>query len=625
MFPLALHRTSARIVAAALLLAAGVASAQTKTFAPSVVGKPVVLEGQLEVLVEDYADGHSTLRHFLKTPHDRIELKIAGKPPQLQSGTRVRVRGQAQADMLALDGSAASIEPLTTVLPNTMGEQSIAVLLVNFSDDASQPKIVAEAQSLVFGDTSNHYLESSFGQTWFKGQTFGWYTIAMSKATCDPYQLASLADAKATQAGVNLADYQRRVYMFPANSCQWMGLGILGGTNTQAWANGVMTLQVVGHELGHNYGLYHAHSLDCDTGVYGQNCIKYNYGDAADLMGNNRTGQFNPFEKELLGWLNDGISPPITSVNTSGRYSIEPYSASTVGPKALKIPRGTDPLGNTLWFYVEYRQPIGGDSVLGNTGNLTQGVMVRTATEGDRNSSYQLDMSPDSSPGYFVDAADGALAVGQSHYDPDSGITLTLASTNGTGADIDVQFGASTCTHAAPEVWLGPNRNAPAGATVDYTLQVYNLDSIACPATTFSLAGIAPAGWTATPDATALTVKPGMYAETTLKVTSPANAALGEYKLWAATSSPDSALHTAQNPTNAWYFVVPPCTRAAPTISLTGGGTAVRAGSFVAYTLNVTNRDSATCGKTEFDLARTVPAGWTGTLHQTSVTLGPGQ
>ncbi|MFC5578013.1 Calx-beta domain-containing protein [Lysobacter niabensis] len=625
MFPLAFRRTLLRPVAAALLLAAVTASAQPTSFAPSVIGKPVVLEGQLEVLVEDYADGRTRLRHFLKTPQDRIPLEFAGKPPQLQNGTRVRVRGQAQADALALDGSAGSIEALTTVLPNTLGEQSIAVLLVNFSDDTSQPKTIAEAQTLVFGDTSNHYLESSFGQTWFKGQTFGWYTIAMSKATCDANQLASLADAQATQAGVNLAAYQRRVYMFPANSCQWAGLGTLGGTNSQAWVNGTMTMQVVGHELGHNYGLDHAHSLDCDTGVYGQNCTRYSYGDAADLMGNNRTGQFNPFQKERLGWLNDGISPPITTVATSGRYSIEPYSASTVGPKALKIPRGTDNNGKKLWFYLEYRQPIGGDSVLANTGNLTQGVMVRTATEGDSLSSYQLDMSPGSSTQPFSEMADGALAVGQSHYDGDSGVTLTLASTSSTGADIDVQFGAPTCIRAAPEVWVGGNKEASAGATLEFLVLVTNRDSIACPATSFTLTGIVPTGWTGTLGATALTVKAGMTGETTLRVTSPATAALAWHKLWVAASSPESALHTTQNVMPAYYIVVPPCTRAAPTISLTGGGTAVQAGTPIHYTLIATNRDSDTCGATTFALASSVPAGWAGTLSKANVALDPGQ
>jgi len=201
MFPLALHRISIRAVAVALLLAAGIAGAKPITFAPADTGKPVVLEGRLDVLVEDYSDGHSRQRHFLETSQGRVELTFARTPAQtLSSGARVRVNGQARGDVLALDGSTGSVEVLTTVLPNTMGEQSIAVLLVNLQDDTSQPKTLAEARNLVFGDASNHYLESSFGQTWFKGNAFGWYTLAMSKTECEPEKQSSRTRRRPRQA-----------------------------------------------------------------------------------------------------------------------------------------------------------------------------------------------------------------------------------------------------------------------------------------------------------------------------------------------------------------------------------------------------------------------------------------
>ena len=66
------------------------------------------------------------------------------------------------------------------------------------------------------------------------------------------------------------------------------------------------------------------------------------------------------------------------------------------------------------------------------------------------------------------------------------------------------------------------------------------------------------------------------------------------------------------------------CTRSAPAITLTGPTTAVAAGTRVSYTLKLTNRDSSGCANTAFNLARTVPSGWTGTLSATSVTLAPG-
>ena len=66
------------------------------------------------------------------------------------------------------------------------------------------------------------------------------------------------------------------------------------------------------------------------------------------------------------------------------------------------------------------------------------------------------------------------------------------------------------------------------------------------------------------------------------------------------------------------------CTRAAPAISLTGPTASVAAGTLVSYTLSLTNKDNSSCSNTNFNLARTVPTGWTGTLSASSVTLAPG-
>ena len=423
-------RHARRSTAALLIsvLAAG-ASFAAIAAAPVGTGKPVALEGELDVLVEDHADGHSVTHHFLKTARGRVELKLDRKAPNLQSGTRVRVRGQLQGAVLALDGAdTGSIETLAMTLPNTMGEQKVAVILVNFQDNTTQPITPAAAGTLVLDTTSKHYMESSFGQTWFSGQTFGWYTVPLSKTSCDYYLIAAEADKAAAAAGVNLAAFNRKVYMFPTNSsCGWAGMGNVGGSSTKAWINGQFNLKTVGHEIGHNYGLRHAHGLDCDVSAFGNTCSSLAYGDAADLMGNQRTGHFSPFAKEQLGWLNDGVSPAIHTASSSGRYSIEPYSSSSVGPKAIKVPRGVDSLGRKTWYYLEYRQLVGGDTVL-NSGNLTTGLVVRTATEGDGDSSYQIDMSPASSTYSNVELTDGALALGQTYTDARVKLTFATAS-----------------------------------------------------------------------------------------------------------------------------------------------------------------------------------------------------
>jgi hypothetical protein len=80
--------------------------------------------------------------------------------------------------------------------------------------------------------------------------------------------------------------------------------------------------------------------------------------------------------------------------------------------------------------------------------------------------------------------------------------------------------------------------------------------------------------------------------------------------------------HTA---TAATVQVSVTCTPAAPTVSLTPSILAGRAGSALSYTALVTNRNSAACAASSFQLAVTVPNGWSATLGSTTMPLGPGQ
>lgn len=56
-----------------------------------------VLEGHLEVLIED-SDRGSRRLHFLISNDGRVPLRFIVDPPNLTTGTRVRVRGLWEAD-----------------------------------------------------------------------------------------------------------------------------------------------------------------------------------------------------------------------------------------------------------------------------------------------------------------------------------------------------------------------------------------------------------------------------------------------------------------------------------------------------------------------------------------------
>ncbi len=349
------------------------------------VEQEVQIEGTLEVLHEDYADGRSRYVYALETAGGRITLHSAADAPALQTGARVRVRGVQLGRAMALD-SAGSVQTLSQVVPNTFGTQKTLVILVNFQDKATQPYAPDYAKGVVFTTTSAFDVENSFGQTSLTGDVTNWYTIALSYTVCDYSKLASLAK-QAAAANFSVSSYTRLVYAFPQNACSWWGLGSVGGTPSQAWINGNFVLKVVGHEMGHNLGLYHSHSMDCGSVVLGGTCTASEYGDTLDIMGNPSSGHFNAFQKERLGWLNYGASPPITAVQGDGVYTLEPYETQTAGAKALKILQATDPTtGKRTWYYVEYRQAIGFDGFLSSYGNVTNGVVIHQGSESSASS-----------------------------------------------------------------------------------------------------------------------------------------------------------------------------------------------------------------------------------------------
>ena len=520
-------------------------------------GAAIALEGRLQVLIEDHPNGRSSTRHFLQTEEGRVELALKDRTLAGAPGARVRLRGRVQGEMLSLDGTTSSVQNTSqAALPAALGEQRVAVILVNFQDDASQPITRDAAHALVFNTVDSFFRQSSFGQTWLAGNTFNWVTVPYSKTTCvDGMLLAAEADKAVAAAGGDLSRYNRKVYMFPKNACSWTGLALVNENPSMAWINGSFTLKAIGHELGHNLGLRHAHALDCDVSPTGDTCTRLPYGDAADLMGNVRTGDFSPYAKERLGWLNDGISPPILTADRSGRYTIEPYGTSSVGAKAIRIPRGLNSSGRMQWFYLENRAGVGLDSVLGGVGNLAQGVMFRTVIEGDGDSIHQIDMTPASAIGSTADLADGALTVGRSYTDPLSGAVVSVASVTTAGAVVDVTLPgdattspdpSTVCTRAAPGVSVSSVYGADgAGGTVRYSVTVANVDSTACGQTTFSLAANAPANWSRALGLASVTLSPGASITTTLDVTSSADAAVDTYGIGIGASSSAGSVHTA--------------------------------------------------------------------------------
>ena len=517
-------------------------------------------EGELEAIFEDYEDGSHKLRHFVNTPFgERFELHFSGKPSELKSRTPVRLNGvllentsekgingnvtiepgEESLINLAADAGSTDSSMLAADLPtNTVGEQRILAIMVNFQDQPdNKPWTADQVRDLVFKQTNDFYLENSAGKTWLEGDVTGWYTLPLDSTVCDNFGVRDRAKEAVSAAGTDLSAYDRFVYLFPKNACNYAGMGEIGVTPSNAWISGQPTLRVLAHELGHNLGLYHAHALECGTSTLGESCNTITYGDTLDVMGSAGTvAHFNAFQKTRLGWLESYI----TSVDTAGSYRLEPYAtAPGTEAKALKIRKGTDPsTGDETWYYVEYRQATGFDSFIADpddlmdSNNVLNGVVIHsTMPVGFGQTSALLDMTPDSST--FYDWEDPALTVAESFSDTEAGITITTDWTDSSGAQVNVSFGPQDCVHANPDILLTPTQGewVAAGTAVTYNVRVTNNDGTSCGSSSYNLNASQPSGWSTRFANNVLSLVPGSSATTTLTVTSSSTALDGFYDI----------------------------------------------------------------------------------------------
>ena len=264
-----------------------------------------------------------------------------------------------------------------------------------------------------------------------------------TSTTCNYTSIASAANSAATAAGYNLSNYVNKYYVMPYNtSCGWAGLAYVGSPY-QAWSNGYNSGQVYAHELGHNFGLYHAGSVSC----LGSGCSVSEYGDPYDTMGNQALMHYDSYQKSRLGWL-PGYA---TYTGGTATYSLAPVEATGGANYAVKIPAGSN---RTYW--IEYRQPLG-------LFDTVSGVQFRVS------SPFQSSSGSDDTQIFDTGYGVSGLPVGDTYTDSTYGISVTVMSATSTGASIQVSSASLATTTAA--VSSSPNP-ATVGNTVTFTATV---------------------------------------------------------------------------------------------------------------------------------------------------------
>lgn len=501
---------------------------------PAEEGTPVSITGELTVLyMDDFENKRAELQYFIKEKQSKKQyrLQFDGTPPgHLRSGATVKVHGKSKGEggdiylAASVDGSdQQAIETVAyAVVPAVSGEQKTIVLVANFQD-AQVSCSVDEIRDLMFTDPNNqsvddYYRETSQNQIWFSGEVRGTYTIDFSGGCSAPFSAyTDPMNAAAEADGVDISQFDRKVYVVPNTGCGYAGFGSVGNTPSEALIFTCGIEDVYAHELGHNMGMYHASTPNSE------------YGDGTGIMGAGGNGlrHLNSAHLDEMGWRSPAMNTTITG---SGTYDIAPQSLSESQSPAPQILRIAKP-DTGEYYYIAYRRPLGFDSNLDWWHHDMVTVHRYKGDGGSPTNTYLLD----------------ELAAGESFTDAVNNITVSHTSQTPDYATVRIDLNGNSntvCIAGAPGVSLAPaSQSGAPGDTLSYAVSVTNTDSTDCAVSNFALSEGVPGGWSGTLSKTTLSLAPGQTGTATLAVTSASSTTAGSYSLQLEAVDAQESLH----------------------------------------------------------------------------------
>ena len=399
--------------------------------------------------VDGYTWGRTD--HYLMAGGERYLLQRGGAFPSLAPGTRIDVTGSVEGSRIRSTRIIPIGAPREPGPARVSGTRSVLAILVTWTSPDSVTKASAVHQLEDVNDA--WYEDASYGQVRMTADATDWLTIPAPTGCADD-QIMTDAFAAATAAGASLDAYDHLLVYFPYTAaCGWAGQAYVGWG--RLWINGYLDTRVTVHELGHNLGLWHAHSVTCtDAGApvpWSSTCSRSEYGDPFDAMGGSfwgGVGRFNAAQANALGWL-DGRK--MAASGSGGTFQIEPLGQQAAGTQTLRLPGAP----HDIWM--EYRRATGVDDWL--AAGATSGVLIHLPA--DVGGSDILDMTP------AADPLDAVLRAGRSWVDPGTGWAIRVDDVTSAAATVTVAKPADVTPPvftSVPRVTFASNQALPGAA-----------------------------------------------------------------------------------------------------------------------------------------------------------------
>jgi MYXO-CTERM domain-containing protein len=443
------------------------------------LGLPPAVASQLELPV-DAPGRYEVLCEFGKPlfvqtwlGQKRFDVVPYGELTRLKTRSVMRLSGSSLDDVMALDDSVIPYSQDLEAEPSpfTIGPKRLLYIRVDFSDDPGEPISVANAQASI-AELDRFYRAGSFNQTSFTGVVTP--TVLRMPRTKASYssmnatsQLLNDARAAAATAGFPQSSFEFEVVAFrKVPAWGWAGLGFVGARGT--WLNGSFALRVIGHELGHNFGLRHANFWQApNETVIGAGSSR-EYGNPFDTMGGGEAntatglqGHFNAWYKWDLDWFSSSQIQVVAQPAQSGTFQIYDLEQPSLGGQhGLRVP-----ISGSRDYWVEFRPNEGGQ--------LARSAVIFWGYPNSAESNL-LDLNPSTAA-----ATDAPLQVGRTFSDASAGIHITpvgVAATMPSSISITVNRGSFT-GNRNPTVLVTPSvTQATVNQTVTFTAMATDPD-----------------------------------------------------------------------------------------------------------------------------------------------------